>query len=1092
MGQGRGTSPVRVASATFPPDPDVTVRVFDKRAVDAESQKSTDGPRTGATTGILFDQWSRYASLAAAVEAMLPGGGSVLDVGSGALTLLRQFLPHHQVTFIDPLLVGRTGEGLIGGPFVDGAVSNGSFDVVVCVDVLEHVPASERRAFLQRMVAASRRGVIVSAPFRDAGSAKETDDRVQASYHAKHGRDYPWLAEHEEHGLPALPETRRLLEDAGLQITLAGNGHVPWLNELLGLHVVLLDEPVHRPLLKRIGDRFASELGPFDHLTPVYRHLVIADRRGPVRLHTAPEDETLRANANAAWLRFRAWMDAEVANHADALVQKNLALEKKLATLTGQKDRLLQLESELRQVRLTCRNQQAIIQALHQSLSWRLTAPIRHLARIPTTAIAATRRALLKVAHWCVRNAVPRSMVWGLKTAFFTVFAPLLKNTKEYREFQTVRRWRDGAIKTPPPVIDAGHTTLEDILVFGVIDWSFRIQRPQQLALELARKGHRLFYLAPGFFEANEPGYQITRIAPDLGLYEVRLHVANRVSIYDGAPGTSDTQFLAAGLRMLLRDVAIGTNIAFVDHPAWVELAALIPRTRLIYDCMDNHHGFAGAGSQLPLDERRLLGICDGVIVTSDHLHAVMQPIHRHVRMVRNGCDPDHFANAERAACPQTRPVVGYFGAIAEWFDAEVLRHAAKNLSGCDFLLVGADTAGVEDRLRNLPNVRFLGEVPYEELPTHVARMDVLIIPFVINELTLATNPVKAYEALAAGKPVVATPMPELMQTDLAPFVRIGANASAFAQQISAAITDSNDAESRAARIAFARHQSWRDRATCLLNAVHEAPQQRFGIVVVSWNGVELTKRCVQSVLEDRAAHQLDIVIVDNASTDETPAWLLEIEKHPQVRVIRNAENRGFAAACNQGLAAAAERSPDVLVILNNDIVVTPGWTRTIAHHLARDTTIGLIGPVTNNIGNEARIQTSYTDLVGMQTEQAMLTGEQAGNRLELPVLAFFCVAMPRDVYDQIGDLDANFGTGFFEDDDYCQRVRAIGRRIVCAEDVFVHHELSASFSKIDQGERARLFERNRAYYESKWGPWQQHAYRERNRGKASGNAAAG
>ena len=99
---------------------------------------------------------------------------------------------------------------------------------------------------------------------------------------------------------------------------------------------------------------------------------------------------------------------------------------------------------------------------------------------------------------------------------------------------------------------------------------------------------------------------------------------------------------------------------------------------------------------------------------------------------------------------------------------------------------------------------------------------------------------------------------------------------------------------------------------------------------------------------------------------------------------------------------------------------------------------------------------------------------------------------MPRDVYDQIGDLDANFGTGFFEDDDYCQRVRAIGRRIVCAEDVFVHHELSASFSKIDQGERARLFERNRAYYESKWGPWQQHAYRERNRGKASGNAAAG
>ena len=106
-----------------------------------------------------------------------------------------------------------------------------------------------------------------------------------------------------------------------------------------------------------------------------------------------------------------------------------------------------------------------------------------------------------------------------------------------------------------------------------------------------------------------------------------------------------------------------------------------------------------------------------------------------------------------------------------------------------------------------------------------------------------------------------------------------------------------------------------------------------------------------------------------------------------------------------------------------------------------------------------------------------------------LPVLAFFCVAMPLDVYRSVGGLDENFGTGFFEDDDYCQRVRALDRRLVCAEDVFVHHELSASFDRIDQGERQRLFERNKEYYESKWGPWQRHEYRPRPKG---GNAAAG
>ncbi len=105
-------------------------------------------------------------------------------------------------------------------------------------------------------------------------------------------------------------------------------------------------------------------------------------------------------------------------------------------------------------------------------------------------------------------------------------------------------------------------------------------------------------------------------------------------------------------------------------------------------------------------------------------------------------------------------------------------------------------------------------------------------------------------------------------------------------------------------------------------------------------------------------------------------------------------------------------------------------------------------------------------------------------------MLAFFCVAIPRDVYAAVGGLDTNYGQGFFEDDDYCQRVRALGRRIVCAEDVFVHHELSASFDRIDQNARRELFERNRAYYESKWGPWQHHAYRDRGRGE--GGAAVG
>jgi len=91
---------------------------------------------------------------------------------------------------------------------------------------------------------------------------------------------------------------------------------------------------------------------------------------------------------------------------------------------------------------------------------------------------------------------------------------------------------------------------------------------------------------------------------------------------------------------------------------------------------------------------------------------------------------------------------------------------------------------------------------------------------------------------------------------------------------------------------------------------------------------------------------------------------------------------------------------------------------------------------------------------------------------------AFFCVAMRRSTYETIGDMDEAFGVGFFEDDDYCRRIEQAGLAIACADDVFVHHHLSASFDTLKADQKQALFERNKAIYESKWGEWQPHAYR--------------
>jgi GT2 family glycosyltransferase len=105
-------------------------------------------------------------------------------------------------------------------------------------------------------------------------------------------------------------------------------------------------------------------------------------------------------------------------------------------------------------------------------------------------------------------------------------------------------------------------------------------------------------------------------------------------------------------------------------------------------------------------------------------------------------------------------------------------------------------------------------------------------------------------------------------------------------------------------------------------------------------------------------------------------------------------------------------------------------------------------------------------------------TRAHAGQLRPLHTAAFFCVMMPRHVYEKVGELDEAFGIGMFEDDDYCRRVQKEGWDIACAEDVFIHHHLSASFSQIKQEKRQAMFEANKAIYEAKWGPWTPHSYR--------------
>jgi GT2 family glycosyltransferase len=248
-------------------------------------------------------------------------------------------------------------------------------------------------------------------------------------------------------------------------------------------------------------------------------------------------------------------------------------------------------------------------------------------------------------------------------------------------------------------------------------------------------------------------------------------------------------------------------------------------------------------------------------------------------------------------------------------------------------------------------------------------------------------------------------------------------------------------------------------------------------VIVLTYNNLEYTRMCLESIYAHTVYPDFEVVIVDNASQDETIAYLQDFAgEKPNVNLILNPENLGFARGNNVGAAAA---QGDYLVFLNNDAVVTHGWLTGLIRYL-RDPDVGMVGPVTNSSGNETRIQVDYQNLDEMHVFADQRSQDFRGQTFEIPMLAFMCVALRRSVFEEIGPLDERFGIGMFEDDDYALRLKEQGYRILCLEDVFIHHWGSAGFSKLGFTEYWRIFQDNKLKFEDKWDvQWQPPRYRD-------------
>jgi GT2 family glycosyltransferase/glycosyltransferase involved in cell wall biosynthesis len=238
-------------------------------------------------------------------------------------------------------------------------------------------------------------------------------------------------------------------------------------------------------------------------------------------------------------------------------------------------------------------------------------------------------------------------------------------------------------------------------------------------------------------------------------------------------------------------------------------------------------------------------------------------------------------------------------------------------------------------------------------------------------------------------------------------------------------------------------------------------------IIILTYNNLEYTRQCLESIYAETDGPEFEVIAVDNASQDETPQFLQDCERrYSNFRSLLNPVNLGFARGNNRG---AAQAQGEHLVFLNNDTVVTSGWLAALLRHL-QEPRVGMVGPVTNHIGNESLIQVNYSNLDEMRLFAGEYTRRHAGQAFEVPMLALFCAAIRREVFEAVGPLDERFGTGMFEDDDYAERLHAAGYVCLCAEDAFVHHWGSAGFSWVGFQRYWRTFTENREKFEQKWG----------------------
>jgi glycosyltransferase involved in cell wall biosynthesis len=287
-----------------------------------------------------------------------------------------------------------------------------------------------------------------------------------------------------------------------------------------------------------------------------------------------------------------------------------------------------------------------------------------------------------------------------------------------------------------------------DMIVFSHIRWEYLYQRPQHIISRLSASKKTLFVEEPVEFEpAEENTAKITQLGPNLKVLQPR--VKN-----------------IAEIEKVLSRYASTVNrpIAWFYSAAFSVLLGSMEFSKIIYDCIDERTLFRVGSAQSAM-EKYLLSEANIVFAGGKSLFEALQPKHNNVHCFPGSVDREHFAKA-LCGLPVPadikrlrRPVIGYYGAIDERIDLKLLGELAYRNPQASFVMIGPLEKVTKEQLLKHDNIYYLGVKPYNLLPNYLRAFDIAMMPFAMNEATLYLSPAKTLEYIAAGKPVISTPV---------------------------------------------------------------------------------------------------------------------------------------------------------------------------------------------------------------------------------------------------------------------------------------------------------------------------------------------